>query len=319
MQLYKAHGAGNDFVVVPDPDDRVALDADAVVALCDRRVGIGADGVLRIAPDEHAHAFMDYRNGQDGAAVETCGNGLRVVAAHLVDHGWTTDHELRIATRAGLRTATVATGPDGRVVEVDVDMGPPDFTPAAVGVTGQGIRPANADAEGGHVLHVGDEDLGIVTVSMGNPHAVLLVEDVADAPVRTLGPTIEHHPAFAHGTNVEFARVTGRQSLDLRVWERGVGETLACGSGICATVATLVALGLLDAGVEVDVTVPGGRLRARWDGGADDPVHLVGPTMEVATVQLGPALQGTLPARRPEDSATAAAAGPTHETTASLT
>ena len=124
MELYKAHGTGNDFLVLPDPDGRVDLTADAVVALCDRRFGLGADGVLRLAPADDAHVFMDYRNGGDGEPVEMCGNGVRVVARHLVDHGWTSDHHLEVETRAGLRTATINEGLDGTFESVTVDMGP---------------------------------------------------------------------------------------------------------------------------------------------------------------------------------------------------
>lgn len=292
MQFFKAHGAGNDFVVIPDRAGALDLTPAAVVALCDRRFGIGADGVLRLAPAEDAHVFMDYRNGGDGAPVEMCGNGVRVVAAHLVEHGWTDDRELRIATRAGVRVARVETDGDGRVLEVDVDMGPPAFGADAVGldrsVAGDG---AGGPAGGaGVTITVDGASVGIVPVSMGNPHAVMVVDDPARAPVATLGPAIERSPAFADGTNVEFVAVRGRDAVDLRVWERGVGETLACGTGVCGAVAALTRDGRLDAGVDVTVTVPGGTLRVRWGGGPLDPVHLIGPAVEVAAVEPSTAL-----------------------------
>lgn len=290
MQLHKAHGAGNDFVVVPDRVGEVDLTPDAVVALCDRRFGIGADGVIRLAPAADAHVFMDYRNGGDGRPVEMCGNGVRVVAAHLIEHGWTDDRELRIGTRAGVRTAVVTTDDRGRVTDVDVDMGPPSFDPDDVGITRHDIHASGERGSGRHTLVLQQHDVRLVAVSMGNPHAVIAVDDIAHAPVTTLGPAIERHPGFANGTNVEFATVTGRRSVELRVWERGVGETLACGTGVCATVATFVALDALDPDTPIQVTVPGGTLTARWSGRAGTPVHLAGPAVEVATITPSPAL-----------------------------
>ena len=198
MDIYKAHGTGNDFVVLPDPEGRLDLSAETVVALCDRRFGIGADGVLRLAPFDDGHVFMDYRNGGDGAPVEMCGNGVRVVARHLVDHGWTTDTELRIGTRAGVRTATVL--PNG---DVTVDMGPPSFGPESLPFTGGDER------DGWHHLDVDGTDVALLPVSVGNPHAVLLCDDPADAPVTTLGPRIETDDRFPKGTNVEFVAVRG--------------------------------------------------------------------------------------------------------------
>jgi diaminopimelate epimerase len=290
MQFFKAHGAGNDFVVIPDRAGALDLTPAAVVALCDRRFGIGADGVLRLAPAEDAHVFMDYRNGGDGAPVEMCGNGVRVVAAHLVEHGWTEDRELRIATRAGVRVARVATDDAGLVREVDVDMGPPVFGVDAVGLDRSATEVVGGPGDAGVALTVEGGRVGIVPVSMGNPHAVVVVDDPALAPVATLGPAIETAPAFADGTNVEFVAARGRDAVELRVWERGVGETLACGTGVCGAVAALTRDGHLDAGVDVTVTVLGGTLRVRWDGGPQDAVHLIGPAVEVATVEPSPAL-----------------------------
>jgi diaminopimelate epimerase len=280
MDLYKAHGTGNDFVVLPDPDGRVELDADTVMALCDRRFGIGADGVLRLAPTDDGHVFMDYRNGGDGAPVEMCGNGVRVVARHLLDHGWTADRVLQIATRAGVRTATINESAEGAIESVTVDMGPPSFTPDDLPFTGGEVR------DGWHHLDVDGIAVALLPVSMGNPHAVLLCEDPTEAPVTTLGPQLERHPAFPQGTNVEFSTVRDPRTLDLRVWERGVGETLACGTGVCGAVAALTSIGRLEAGSEVTVTVPGGTLVVGWSGAEDDPVLLTGPAEEVARLQL---------------------------------
>lgn len=281
MELYKAHGTGNDFLVLPDPEGRIDLAPATVVALCDRRFGIGADGVLRLAPSEDAHVFMDYRNGGDGEPVEMCGNGVRVVARHLLDHHWTTDHVIQVATRAGTRTARINEGYDGRFESVTVDMGPPGFDIGSLPFTG-----GTVDDEGWHHLRVDDDDVAMLPVSMGNPHAVLLCDDPDEAPVATLGPRIERHETFPRGTNVEFVAVRDRHTLDLRVWERGVGETKACGTGVCGAVAALTSRDRLDAHAEVTVRVPGGTLVVRWSGYDGDPVLLTGPAEEVARVEL---------------------------------
>lgn len=291
MDIFKAHGTGNDFVVVPDPDGAVELTAEAVVALCDRRFGLGADGVLRLAPaaeaaaaghdTDGAHVFMDYRNGGDGAPVEMCGNGVRVVARHLHDHGWTTDTTIRIATRAGVRTAELHLDDSDGVTGVTVDMGPPSFAPAALPLVD-----SDPGEDGWHHLEVDGVGRRFLPVSMGNPHAVLLVDEPADAPVTTLGPRLETHEAFPKGTNVEFVAVRDRTTLDLRVWERGVGETLACGTGVCGAVAALVRSDHLDADQQVTVRVPGGTLVVEWNGQPEAPVLMTGPAVEVARVTL---------------------------------
>jgi diaminopimelate epimerase len=266
MDFLKAHGTGNDFVVFVDPDDTLVLSDSFVRALCDRHTGIGADGVIRIgAPRTGGEVFMDYRNA-DGSAVEMCGNGVRVVAKIAVDHGIVpaTDDLVAVDTRAGVKPVTVRRDGEGRVVTGTVDMGPP------VGDL-QRFRLDGRDWTG---------------VSMGNPHAITLVEDVATAPVTTLGPTVETDPSFAAGTNVEFARVVDRRHIDLRVWERGVGETAACGTGACATLVALRHQGLVDD--EATIRVPGGELTVRYAPAEHPSVFLTGPAEVVATGRLDP-------------------------------
>lgn len=287
MRVHKAHGTGNDFVVVPDLHGTVALTAAQVAALCDRRTGVGGDGMLRLAPAaegvEHGasgddHVFMDYRNA-DGSPAEMCGNGLRVVARHLYDHGWTSDTELRIGSRAGTKQAWLRLDADDNVVAVTVDLGAPAFA-------GPDLPPVGAD---GHAaVDAGGTTTRVLPVSMGNPHAVVTCRDPLTAPVTTLGPAIEASSDYPHGTNVEFVHVLDATHVDLRVWERGVGETQACGTGVCGAVAALAARGALATGTEVTVTVPGGTLLVRWDGGVDDPVLLTGPAEEVARIDLAP-------------------------------
>lgn len=284
MEFLKAHGTGNDFVVLIDLDDHLEVSPVLVRALCDRRRGIGADGVIRIgAARSTAAAFMDYRNA-DGSVVEMCGNGVRVVAKLLVDHGLAAPDEagtVGIDTRAGLRPVIVHHGPDGRVAEVTVDMGPPELDPRRVPfVPG---RPTS-DGPRQH-LELDGEVLELTAVSMGNPHAVLPASDVDGAPVGELGPRIERHPSFPEGVNVGFAEVAGPERIRLRVWERGVGETAACGTGACAAVVALQGTG--EVGEQVAVELPGGRLTVSHRAGGR--VLMTGPAVEVARGRLTPA------------------------------
>lgn len=279
MDFVKAHGTANDFVVLPDLRDAVRLGAPLVRALCDRRRGLGADGVIRLgAPRDGGDVFMDYRNA-DGSVVEMCANGIRVAAKHVVDHDLVTpvDDTVRVETRAGPRTVRVHRDPDDRVGGATVDMGPPSFAAAAVGLTGTGDPLAPVEQ-----IAVHDRSVAVSPVSMGNPHAVLRVDDVDDAPVRTLGPALERHARFSARTNVEFAEIVDGSHLRLRVWERGVGETASCGTGVCAAVVALHRRELV--GRDVEVTVPGGTLRVVWD--ERGAVRLTGPAVEVAHGRL---------------------------------
>ncbi len=258
MRFTKGHGTANDFVVLPDPDGLITLTDPFVRAICDRRTGIGADGVLRVVrtacvPEfaslaADAEWFMDYRNA-DGGAVEMCGNGVRVFARYLAVHALAVDDALPIATRDGVKQVWLRS--DGAVT---VDMGRPSF---------DGVAP-----DGG------------TYVSMGNPHLVFFVDDLMTAPVHTDGPRIE--AATPGGTNVEYAVVPARDHVAMRVWERGVGETMSCGTGACATAVAAATRGLTDRAVEV--AVPGGLLGVEWDG--DDRVLLTGPAVLVADGDL---------------------------------
>ena len=266
IAFVKGHGTHNDFVLLPDLDGALDLTPELVIALCNRRGGIGADGVLRVVrssadPDAAAMAaqapwFMDYRNA-DGSVSETCGNGLRVFARYLVDAGLEQPGQQTIATRGGIVTTWADV--DG---EVTVDMGPPQIlSGATAAIDGQVF-------EG-------------VTVSMGNPHLVC----VTDAEVATLDlttmPRVDQL-AFALGVNVEFVNIVGERHAVMRVYERGIGETQSCGSGACAVVAAMAALeGTTTSDYIVDV--PGGRLTIRFD----DAGHLLlrGPAVLVAEGQ----------------------------------
>jgi diaminopimelate epimerase len=283
MRFTRAHGTGNDFVVLADLDDDLELSADLARALTDRRTGIGGDGVLRIgrrpaadAPgqDQPSDVFMDHRNA-DGSTAEMCGNGVRVVAKYVVDHHLVTPEEgvVRVATRGGVKPVRiVATDPDGAVAEVAVDMGAPVTTPADV--------PFEADDQDAplHRVDVDGTPVDLAVVSMGNPHAVTIWSDLDDAPVSSLGPRLETHARFPAKVNVGFAQLLGRDAIRLRVWERGVGETQACGTGACAAVVALRRLGHLDP--EVAVHLPGGTLTIHHIAGGT--VTMTGPAVEIA-------------------------------------
>ncbi len=281
MDYTLAHGTANDFVVLADLDDRQPLSADLARALCDRRRGLGADGVLRLGPGEgEAQVFMDHRNA-DGSTAEMCGNGVRVVAKHVVDHGLVApddDGVLRIGTRGGVKPVTVHLDPQGLVDEVAVDMGLPILAPADV--------PFEADQEQAllHRIELDDTTIELSVVSMGNPHGVLTVDDVSRAPVGSLGPRLETHRRFPAKANIGFAEVVDRAQIRLRVWERGVGETAACGTGACAAVVVLQRQDLLD--TDVAVRLPGGTLRIHHDAGGT--VTMTGPAVEVASGRLDP-------------------------------
>ncbi|MGH2820962.1 MAG: diaminopimelate epimerase [Actinomycetota bacterium] len=269
MRFAKYHGIGNDFVMFADPEDRLRLAPDLVASLCDRRFGVGGDGVIRVAPgNDDADLFMDYVNS-DGSIGEMCGNGIRCLAVFARGEGLTDAEEISVSTRAGTKLVRMVGGD-----RVRVDMGAPIFEPEGIPVALDGADPLHAklDLEG--------EVVEAACLSMGNPHAVLFVDDPSDAPVTTMGPVLEHHPAFPNRTNVEFVRVESPERLAMRVWERGSGETLACGTGACAGA---VAARLLSGTNEVvTIALPGGELEVEWRGSREKPssVLMTGPVVK---------------------------------------
>jgi diaminopimelate epimerase len=269
VEFVKAHGTGNDFVVIEDLTDRYRLTPEFVRAVCDRHFGIGGDGLIRIAPGRQARFFMDYRNA-DGSLAEMCGNGVRVVGKYLSDR----DHvsgAFDLETRAGVKHLEPHAADDGSIDQVTVDMGAPSFDRADLPMTGTGEALKET-------LEVDGEEVVATCLSLGNPHAVLFVDDVDAAPVATLGPRLEAHPAFPNKTNVEFVQVVDQRLVRQRTWERGVGETLACGTGACAVAVASQVRGLT--GQEVVVELRGGRLSLSWSPGGT--VRMSGPAREVA-------------------------------------
>jgi diaminopimelate epimerase len=267
LAFTKMQGLGNDFVVI----DATRHPFDPSPAQCrflaDRRFGIGCDQLLLVEPPRAAGSDFFYRIfNADGSEVGQCGNGARCFARFVHDHGLTEKREIEVGTRSGpIRLYLEADG------QVRVNMGPPRFEPGRIPFLAEQAAPVYALEVDG-VRH----DIG--ALGMGNPHAVLRVDDLERAPVLDLGPRIEHHPRFPERVNVGFMQVESRDRIRLRVWERGAGETLACGTGACAAAVAGMVQGLLDE--RVRVALPGGELWIQWSGGGA-PVWMTGPAVEV--------------------------------------
>ena len=270
LRFAKMHGAGNDFVVLDGLRDELPPIAPLARRLCDRHLGIGADQLLvvRACQGSDADFRMEIYNA-DGSQVEMCANGIRAFFKYLRDHGHTDAERVSVETLSGVVFPRWA-GP-GRVT---VDMGLPVLAPAKIPTTlGVGDGPV-LDVP----LDLDGDTLQVSSVSMGNPHAVIFVEDPATAPVERRGPAVENHPAFPNRVNVEFARVVDRGRILQRTWERGTGETLACGSGACAVAVVSMLRGVADRRVQVELR--GGTLEIAWP---DDDAHveMTGPAAEV--------------------------------------
>jgi len=267
LRFAKMHGQGNDFVVIDGVRQRVRLEGARVRLLADRHRGVGFDQLLLVEPPTAEGNDFRYRIwNADGDEVEQCGNGARCFARFVLDQGLTSKRELRVETAGGVIVPRVE--PSGQVT---VDMGAPRFAPREVPFVADAERPT-------YELSVDGAAVTVSVLSMGNPHAVQVVADVDRAPVTTQGPLIERHPAFPRRVNAGYMQPVSRTRIRLRVWERGAGETLACGTGACAAVVAGIRLGLLDA--EVRVETRGGDLAIRWPGG-DHAVMMTGDAVRV--------------------------------------
>ncbi len=267
LSFIKMHGLGNDFVVFDAINQKVDLTTEQIRSIADRHFGIGCDQVLLVEPPRSLNTDFYYRIfNADGTEVEQCGNGARCFANFVQATGLSDKEILRVGTRSG--NLHLRHEDDGLV---KVNMGAPRLEPAQI--------PFEAEAQSNHyTIEVGNKQLKIAAISMGNPHAVLQVASVADAPVKKIGSLLECHPRFPQRVNVEFMAIQDRSHIDLRVFERGAGETLACGSGACAAVVAGRMNGLLDE--QVAVSLPGGTLMVSWAGG-DAPVWMSGPAIQV--------------------------------------
>jgi diaminopimelate epimerase len=280
MRFSKYHGTGNDFVMIEDLGDRIHLAPPAIAALCDRRRGVGADGLIRIAPAQDADFFMDYYNAE-GAPAEMCGNGIRCLAKYVYERGHTDRTEIDVATRAGVKHL-VLDASDGVVRMVTVDMGPAAFERKAIPMAGDPTATFI-----GQPFEVDGRTYVATALSMGNPHVVLFLdpaEDLGAVDCQRIGSMVEHHDAFPNRTNVEFANVVDGR-IHIRVWERGVGETMACGTGACAALVACSLAGL--AGRSAELEFPGGLLHVAWR--QDDHAFLTGPAACVYDGELADA------------------------------
>jgi diaminopimelate epimerase len=274
IEFLKMQGLGNDFLVFDAPA-HTRVDSSRMRALADRHTGIGFDQALMLEPPRDASSRVFYRIfNSDGGEVEQCGNGARCIAALLYGRAPQLGRDLVMGSPAGPVHAQVQA--DGMV---SVDMGAPNFDPRVVPMNAADGTRAQAEAPT-YSLHVDGADVEIGAVSMGNPHAVLRVPDVKTAPLARFGPSIEHHPRFPKRANVGFMQIVDRGHIQLRVFERGVGETLACGTGACAAVAVGGRQGILDEKVRVDL--PGGTTTVS-SAAADGHLWLTGPATTVFT------------------------------------
>lgn len=267
LRFSKMHGLGNDFVVIDGVSQKVRLTTEKIRQLSDRHFGIGCDQILLVEAPEKPDVDFRYRIFNcDGSEVENCGNGARCFAVFVRDRKLTGKKTIRVETAGGIITLRV-----NDHEEVSVDMGIPRLQPDQI--------PFVADHQvSSYPLQVDDQQLHISAVSMGNPHAVLLVDDIDHAPVASLGPKIESHPRFPRKVNAGFMQIVSPAEINLRVFERGVGETLACGTGACAAVVAGRLLGKLDESVRVNL--PGGSLRIDWPG-EGHPLQMTGPATMV--------------------------------------
>ena len=278
MKFVKMQGAGNDYVYVNGFEEIPADPAALAREISDRHFGIGSDGLILILPSQVADVRMRMFNA-DGSEAEMCGNGVRCVAKFAYDHGLSTKRELRVETGDGIKTLQLFLGAAGKVDRVRVDMGQPRLLRGEIPMTG----PADArvvDEE----LVVDGHPFRITCVSMGNPHCVTYVEGLDDFPVARFGPLIEHHPLFPRRINVEFVEVLSRNEVRQRTWERGAGETLACGTGASAVVVAGVLCGRTDRVLRNHLR--GGTLELEWT--ATGPVFMTGPAVEIFSGEYRP-------------------------------
>ena len=267
LKFTKMQGLGNDFVMLDGIRQRIDLGSAQIKRLADRHFGVGCDQVLLVERPSRADVDFRYRIfNADGGEVEQCGNGARCFVHFVRDQGLTAKRTIRVETRGGVIEPTLEA--DG---QVRVDMGVPRFEADVIPFVGD-------SAMATQTLDVAGELVTISALSMGNPHAVQVVPDVEAAPVAAQGPLLERHPHFPRGVNAGYMQVVDRANIRLRVWERGAGETLACGTGACAAVVAGIRRGLLDSTVRVRTR--GGELAIRWDG-PGEPVLMTGPATTV--------------------------------------
>lgn len=270
MKFTKMQGLGNDYVYVNCFEEKIENPSELAVKVSDRHFGIGSDGLILIRPSEVADFRMTMFNA-DGSESEMCGNGIRCVGKYVYDYGLTDKTEVSVETLAGIKYLKFLIK-DGKVDMVTVNMGEPILKPELVPVVGEG------DAVIDSPIEVAGKEYKMTCVSMGNPHSVVFVDDVDNFPLHEVGPLFEHHKAFPRRVNAEFCQVIDRTHARMRVWERGTGETLACGTGTCATAVACILNGKTED--EVTITLLGGDLIIRWDR-EENVIYMTGPARVV--------------------------------------
>ncbi|MBM3705136.1 MAG: diaminopimelate epimerase [Actinobacteria bacterium] len=293
MKFLKMHGQGNDFILIDSLENNVNISAGEISRMCDRHFGIGADGLILVKRSQRADFFMDYYN-QDGSTAEMCGNGIRCMAGFILINSLWDKQDMIIETRAGMKKIKINLEADLKErnkrairgfhpdVKIMVDMGRPIFEPAKIPVTiPEQVKTDNKFTRANYgtkdlkyhglivmdnILSISEKDFYINCLSMGNPHCVVFLDekdDLKQIPVSTWGPAIETHRIFPNKTNVEFVKIKNSSEIEMRVWERGVGETLACGTGACAAAVCAIERKKIDS-AKVCVHLPGGNLNIYW-------------------------------------------------------
>ena len=270
MKFTKMQGLGNDYIYVNGFQEEIKAPGEAAKRLSDRHFGVGADGLILIKPSQKADFTMEMYNA-DGSQGAMCGNGIRCVGKYVYDYGLTDQKEITVETKSGIKALRL-TVQDGKVSQVEVDMGEPELAPEKIPVLLEG------ETVIGREVRVGEQTYRITCVSMGNPHCVTMVEEVQGLDLAKIGPAFENHAMFPDRVNTEFIRVLDRKNIEMRVWERGSGETLACGTGACAVAVACALIGWTEE--EVTVHLLGGDLRIRWDR-ETNRVFMTGPAVTV--------------------------------------
>lgn len=270
MKFTKMHGCGNDYVYVDCTKNLIDNIPETARKVSDRHYGVGSDGLILIRPSKEADFMMDMYN-YDGSRSQMCGNGIRCVGKYVYDNGLTDKNHIKIETLSGVKDLELFVE-DGKVQSVTVDMGKPILAPSLIPVD------LDMDMVINEPIKINGEIYKVTCVSMGNPHAVVFVEDTKDVPIEIIGPLFENHEIFPNRVNTEFVQVIDRTHIDMRVWERGSGETLACGTGACASVIACILNGFTDH--QVRVSLLGGDLIVRYDEKIDI-VYMTGPAVTV--------------------------------------
>ena len=268
MKFTKMHGIGNDYVYVNCFKEKIENPGEVAKRISDRHFGIGSDGLILIKPSQIADFKMEMYNS-DGSLGAMCGNGIRCVAKYVYDYGLTDKTQICVATGSGIKYLDL-TVEDGKVVLVKVDMGAPILEPEEI--------PAKVSKATGEKLTVQGKEYEVTCVSMGNPHCIVCVDDVDELAIEQVGPFFEHHEVFPDRVNTEFIKVLDRNTVQMRVWERGAGETWACGTGACAVAVACILNGWTER--EVTVKLRGGELRICWDQDKNT-VFMTGPAATV--------------------------------------